>query len=128
MWIVDTHSETIARWLETLSDTPLVSDWALAEFTSALGIRRRTGAIDAAACERAEHAVDLWVESGVERLSFGAADLVTARHLMRIDGVAVKAPEALHLALARRCGAALATLDKPLRRAAEAIGIAVLPN
>jgi predicted nucleic acid-binding protein len=128
MWIEDTRSETVERWLETLADAPVVSDWALAEFTSALGIRRRIGAIDQAACERAEHALDQWVESGVERLVLVAADLVTARHLMRVDAVVVTAPDALHLALARRSGTALATLDEPLRRAAEALGIAVLPN
>jgi predicted nucleic acid-binding protein len=45
---------------------------------------------------------------------------------MHASSAPLKAADALHLAATRRTGATLATIDRPLQRAAESLGLATL--
>jgi predicted nucleic acid-binding protein len=103
----------------------LVSNWAAAEFTSALGARQRNATLTPEERESAELALDAWLAAGVT-IDLVTADVSLARRLMRASSTPLKAPDALHLAATRRTGATLATLDRPLQRAAEGLGLATV--
>ncbi|HXQ14448.1 MAG TPA: type II toxin-antitoxin system VapC family toxin [Caulobacteraceae bacterium] len=124
MFVRDEHTDRVHRWIATLSDRPLVSNWAVTEFTSALGLRRRIDVLSRDEREQIELALDGWLYSA-DRIEVAAADLTFARFLMRSEATPLKAPDALHLAIAMRWGARLATTDRQLGRAAEEVGVQV---
>jgi hypothetical protein len=124
LFVRDHHTDRVHNWIATLSDRPLVSDWAVTEFTSALGLRRRIDVLGRSEREQIEVALDGWLYS-VDRIELAAADLAFARFLMRSEATPLKAPDALHLAIAMRWGATLATTDRQLSRAAEELGVQV---
>ena len=126
MWVQDAHSEYIDHWCAGLDEPMLVSNWAAAEFTSALGARQRNASLTPEESESAELALDGWLAAGVDTIDLVAADVSLARRLMRASSTPLKAPDALHLAATRRTGATLATLDRPLQRAAESLGLATV--
>jgi predicted nucleic acid-binding protein len=123
IWVADSQSARVGDWLARSPKSLLVSNWAVTEFTSALGVRRRAGTLDVREREAAENALDLWLESGVERADLISGDFVVARRLMRSETSPIKAADALHIAVAQRLGCSLATLDVQQRRMAEALGL-----
>lgn len=102
----------------------VVSDWGLTEFTSALSHQVRLGALTSQERDEAEAAFDRWssrvVVLPVERERFSEA-----RRLMR-SYRRLRAPDALHLAIAKASGLALATADKDMLEAAVAEGLKVV--
>jgi uncharacterized protein len=120
----DGHTDRVLNWLQTRTEPPLVSDWAVAEFSSALGLRRRLGELDPSDRERLELALDGWLQT-VDRVESAPADLALARHLMRSELVVLKTPDALHLALSLRWGATMATTDRQLAQAAVGVGLPI---
>ncbi|MDO9073398.1 MAG: type II toxin-antitoxin system VapC family toxin [Rubrivivax sp.] len=94
------------------------------EFASALGIKQRTGQLDA---EQARQARGRFERLAANDLQLLPADLEQCHHaaLMSLDAAsALRAGDALHLACARRAGAkALATLDAVMARNAQRLKI-----
>jgi len=75
--------------------------------------------------QAAERAVDAWVARSGAALPVLSEDIRQARSLMTATAQALKAPDALHLAIVRRTGATLASLDTGMRRAAADLGVAL---
>ena len=117
------ESERVQEWLAASGRALSVSDWTITEFSSALALKLRMGAMSAE--KRAEAARwfrDIVSESAtvlqVTRPSFRrAADLAA------MTGVKIRAPDALHLAVAERNGLTLYTLDRDQAEAGLAAGI-----
>jgi len=124
LFLRDDLTDRVLRWFGSVEDDLVVSDWSAAEFTSALGIRRRRGALDQSERDQAEAALDGWL-GRVERLEIGAPDFILARQLMRTELTALRTPDALHVAIALRWGATLVTTDRQMSQAAEALGLPV---
>ena len=74
----------------------------------------------------AEQSFDAWLLA-VEQAAVVRADFELARDLVRHGPGNLKAPDALHVAIARRLGARLATLDVGMREAARDAGLALEP-
>jgi uncharacterized protein len=125
-FVPDARTDEVVAWLASVEDRILVSDWAQAEFSSALGVMRRTDRLDREPREALERAFDRWLVR-TERIETFAADFELARRLMREERVALKTPDALHLAAAIRWQATLATTDRQLVSAATDVGLAVEP-
>jgi predicted nucleic acid-binding protein len=126
LFISDVHSHRADAWLARQGDPLLLSAWTITEFSSALALRRRSGTLVMQDSLAAESAFDGWVSSDqVRQLEIGSADFAAARQLMRYDMIRLRAPDALHLAIALRLGAAMATLDDDLQEAAKAVGLPV---
>ena len=125
MWVKDSHSERVDRWSASIAEPMVVSGWAVAEFSSALGVRRRHGDLNDDERQAAELALDIWLTS-VDQVEIVAVDFVLARQLMRVDALPVKAPDALHIAVAKRIGAVMATVDRQLRHAAEGFDVSTI--
>lgn len=119
-FVEDNHSERAAAFLVRTPDV-VISRWAEAEFSSALGLRARRGALDDPARLRIEAAFDGW-RAGKTRCRIEDGDIVRCRHLIR-DGVALRTPDALHLAVVLRHDYALATFDHDLGQAAIRVGV-----
>jgi predicted nucleic acid-binding protein len=124
MWVEDSHSDRVTRWSAALSRPPIVSNWSITEFTSALGVRRRMGALSVEEQDSAELALAAWLSGDVDKVALDTSDFEHARRIMR-DGLPTRAPDALHLAAARRLRAPIATLDLAMASAARQIGIGV---
>lgn len=124
LFTADDHSSRAEAWLMQGHDL-IISQWAAAEFSSALSLQRRQGRITAADVDVAERAFDGLLDREFRVETVGGADLLRARTIVLKDGF-LKAPDALHLAIAERLGSAFATFDQTLHRAARSLGLETL--
>jgi uncharacterized protein len=102
-----------------------ISSWILTEMASVGAIKERTGVIDHATRCQALDKFDHFVASSVLVEEVEPNDFRVAATMIAGPG-ALRAGDALHLAIARRLGADLATLDRRLAKAAPLHGIALI--
>lgn len=122
-FIQDDHADAARRWART-DPSVAISDWTATEFSSALSHHVRLGSLSDRERKAAELAFDRWAMRGVV-LEVARARFQDARILMQ-GHRRLRAPDALHLAIARHEGLPLATLDHDLRDAAVAEGLKVI--
>ena len=67
---------------------------------------------------------DIWLAGG-ERVAFTSEDLRAADTILRRFDLPLRAPDAIHLSIASRIGATLATFDSQMAACAVALGVAV---
>lgn len=125
MFVVDAHSQRVTAWLRRTSEASTLSDWTLAEFTSVVAIGQRGGRVPAALRASAELTLNAWIAQRGGALAVESADIRQARSLIQASGAALRAPDALHLAIAMRHGCVVATFDEGLRRACDDLGVPV---
>lgn len=104
----------------------LISDFAAAEVSSAVSRMVRTRHLSSEDASARLTDFDAWRAAVSSPAELQPADGRLADSYVRRFELGLRAPEALHLALARRLGAMLITLDSRLARAAEELGIAVI--
>lgn len=109
------ESRPKAKWM--------ISAWTLTEMTSIGGIKQRTGAIDAETRRQALANFQRFTSQNLGMTEIEPTDFRTAAVLIETPTV-LRAGDALHLAVARRLGAKLASLDLRMLAAAEVLGIA----
>jgi uncharacterized protein len=111
------------------SHTPVlaVSDFAAAEFASAMARRVRTQEITAAEARLAFSHFDAWTARATQRVDTMATDVKAAEAFLRRLDLTLRTPDALNIAIAQRLGAALATFDEKTARSARALGTEILP-
>lgn len=71
---------------------PVVSDFAAAEFASALARRVRTGDIAAGAAQSAFSNLDQWIERVAERIEIGSSDVIAAAGFLRRLDLTLRTP------------------------------------
>lgn len=103
----------------------VISGWTSTEMASVGAIKERTGAIDAAMRVEALRAFHRFASTELQVVEVEAFDFRTAAHLIERAGN-LRAGDALHLAVAQRLGAGLATLDQRLGLAAAVCGVDVV--
>lgn len=120
-------TERVQAWLsEQDANGLLISDWVVTEFSSALSIKVRTGALSA---EHRAGSLALFTQLAAE--SFTAIPVAsihfrTAARFADQHALGLRAGDALHLALARESGAMLCTLDRRLAESGMALGVSTL--
>lgn len=124
MHLEDRHSPRVDGWLERTSPSLSFSVWTIAEFSSALSLRKRLGALSRSEREHAEEALDRWLARQPKPIAPRIADFEFSRRILRAED-SLRAPDALHLALVQRAGNVLATLDQRMAEAARRVGIEV---
>lgn len=122
-FIQDDHAAAARRWGRT-NPRVTISDWTATEFSSALSHHVRLGSLSDQERKAAERAFDRWAMRGLV-LEVGRERFQDARILMQ-GHRRLRAPDALHLAIARHEGLPLATLDDDMRDVAVAEGMAVI--
>jgi predicted nucleic acid-binding protein len=82
----------------------VISDFAVAEFASGVARRARLGEINDSG---ASAAVDAWTVNAAKRENLTAGDVGFAISLIRRLDLGLRAPDAINIAIARRCEAQL---------------------
>jgi uncharacterized protein len=126
--IAEASTEAVFEWLGANREL-LVSDFAAAEVASALSRLVHTGrlAFPDAFARLADF--DAWRAALSSPVEIRSADAQLAYIFARRFELALRAPDALHLAISRRLDATLITLDRRLAAAARDLGVAVeVPN
>lgn len=125
MLVQDDHSARVDQWLKKGPSTAY-SLWTLAEVSSALSHLVRNSRLDDATRLDAELELEHRFDPSSPSASVLPEDFLAARELLIINRK-LRTPDALHLAIARREGMALATLDKTLAEAAPSAGVRLAP-
>jgi predicted nucleic acid-binding protein len=107
-------------------DVSIVSDFTLVEFASAIGIRVRTGSIALAEAQEVFSNFDEWAARHTAAVEIRPADIAIAQTMLRQLELKLRAPDAIHLAVARRLKVAIATFDRPMAKVAHMLGIPVV--
>lgn len=101
----------------------VVSDLAIAESSAALARNGRIRQWSTLETDRFYRDLDIWASDAAEAVAIGPSDVGQAKDFVRQDGIALRAPDAIHIAAAHRLGATLLTLDKGMARAAAVLGV-----
>jgi len=103
------------------------SDFAAAEFASALSRRVRMKALSVRDARDALADLDTWLSTMALRVESTPADIRAADMMLRRLNMTLRTPDALHIAIAQRLGAELATFDKHMAENARALGVVLTP-
>lgn len=106
----DVHSQA-AEGLLDLPEQFLVSDWAAAEFSAAIRIKVRQGIVREDRLGAVETAFDDWTRALGGRQRLSPQDAIEARAMI-VRQAELRAPDALHIVIAARLSARLATFDE----------------
>jgi uncharacterized protein len=122
---VEPLSERADDFIQSNVERLIVSDFAAAEFASAIARRVRTGETTVEDARNDLADFDVWTARLTERTELSAGDVAAATAYMRRLDLTLLTPDALHIAIARRLGATLVTFDRGMAAAARALGMAV---
>jgi predicted nucleic acid-binding protein len=122
--VQESHTPRAERWLAGRSDELAISDWTLAEFSSALSIKVRSGSLDPEGQSVALETFATLTEQSLLLLPVKRAHFRLAAQFADRHALGLRAADALHLAIAADHGASLCTLDKKLAAAGKTLGIA----
>jgi predicted nucleic acid-binding protein len=103
----------------------IVSNFAAAEFSSALARRVRTGEMTPDEARIAFSNFDAWTARSTQHAEVAAADVTTAQAFLRRLDLTLRTPDAINIAIAVRVGADLATFDDKMAASARALGTPV---
>ena len=103
-----------------------ISSWTLTEMASVGAIKERMGVIDHATRQKALSSFQRFASFRLALIEIEPTDFRSAALLIEGPG-GLRAGDALHLAVARRIPAKLATLDRRLSEAAPAWGVPLFP-
>ena len=116
-------ADLVARLESNRKEKLMISAWTLTEMASIGGIKQRTGTIDAETRQQAIANFQRFASMHFVTVEIDPADFRTAAVLIE-SPTALRAGDALHLAIARRLGARVASLDRRLCAATEILGMA----
>jgi predicted nucleic acid-binding protein len=120
----ETHSDALLRWWTGVGPGLLtVSPWVTAEVVSALSLKVRVRAIDLAQRARAQATWNEYCERDFASVEIRQEDFEAVALFCADPERKLRAPDALHLAIAERAGLDVATLDHTMLSAAPALGI-----
>ncbi len=116
-------SESVREWLDRHADKVVISDWVVTEFSGALALKRRIGAIDQASWSAVMRDWREFLRDGILIERVVPLHFSRAAATMERPDLKLRSSDALHLALAEDRGFAIATLDKELGEAADVVGV-----
>lgn len=121
----DALSDSADRFLRSGVGEVVVSDFAAAEFASAVSRLVRMKRLKPDDAREVLEDFDTWVERAAAMAEIASEDIAAAaRYLRRLD-LTLRTPDAVNIAIAHRISATLATFDAPMADSARALGVAV---
>ena len=118
-------SAVVDAFMSTVQQELWVSDFAAAEVASALSRLVRIGRLQATDGAARLSDFDVWRAAMTRPAEIHAVDVRLAAAYVRRFDLALRAPDALHLAVAERLEVPLVTLDRRLAAAARELGVVV---
>lgn len=119
----EANAAALLGWMENLRRGKLmISAWTLTEMASAGGIKQRTGCIDGVTRDHTLRNFQRFAAARLVLAEVEPDDFRTAAVLIQAP-TALRAGDALHLAVTRRLNASLASIDHRLCEAADHLGI-----
>lgn len=126
LFVAEPTSAAIDAWIAACDDTLVAADWLHTEFSSALSLRQRRGALTAEQAQLAHAEFAVFCAGGVRLVPVTRAMFMRAAALARDFASGLRAGDSLHLAAALETGvAAFVTADAVLATNAERHGLAV---
>ena len=122
----ESSSRMVFRMISGSGSPPVISDFARAESSAAFAKLVRTGARSEDGARILFIRLDRWALEAGEIATVASSDIALASEFVRRHHLALRAPDAIHIAAAHRLGATLLTLDKGMARAAAALGVPYL--
>jgi predicted nucleic acid-binding protein len=104
----------------------IISDFAIAEFSSGVARRTRAGEINDSGAASVFAALDAWTLKATRREALTAGDVNVAISLVRRLDLGLRAPDAVNIAIAQRCAATLLTFDEKMAQSARSLGMTVI--
>jgi uncharacterized protein len=105
----------------------IVSDFAAAELSAVIARNVRMAQLKASTARAVLSDFDVWRERAPLLIEIDPKDVRTADTFVRRLDLNLRAPDAIHIAIAQRLGAELATFDARMAECARALGAKVLP-
>src|SRR5262249_49841341 len=106
--------------LEQLGDTPVMSTWVVAEFTSAATRLFRRGDVSATGLDAMYDGFRALTETAI-MIPVMDSDIVAAAHIVKASIGGMRAPDALHLAICERLSLPILTFDQRMAGGARSI-------
>jgi predicted nucleic acid-binding protein len=126
LFVADVWAVRIESVLRARSPVLLVSDFAAAEFASAISRHVRTGSMEAETARRVFVTFDAWTARAAQRAITTSADVAVAAAFLRRLDLPLRTPDALNIAIAQRVATALMTFDEKIAASAKALGMSVV--
>ena len=110
---VEPFSERADRFVRDHPIGLIISDFAAAEFASAIArrVRMREVTVDDARSDLS--AFDSWAARSVQLIEVTVKDVALATAFLRRLDLTLRTPDAIHIAIAQRINATLGALDRP---------------
>jgi predicted nucleic acid-binding protein len=126
LFVIDPLNSRADKAAGGLHDELAVSNLSAAEFSAVVARRVRTRDLRPAEARTAFANFDAWCARYTRMIMLDGSDISGANRLIRRLDFPLRTPDALHIAIAQRCGCALLTFDRPMARTAQELGIAVV--
>jgi hypothetical protein len=126
LFLPDLNADRAGAFLRTRPVDLIVSDWCAAELASVVSKRVRMRLLVEQEARKALANFDQWAAANIARAGCLPADIRAADTFLRRLDLNLRTPEAIHIAIARRLGAELATFDVRMAESAEALGVAAV--
>jgi predicted nucleic acid-binding protein len=120
---LDQLSTRASLFMQSTQPTLLMSDFASVEFASVIARKLRAKELTPDLALEAFTKFDLWRAAETKTVDLQSRDIAAATSFIRRLDLTLRAPDAMHLAMAQRIGAELATFDKKLADSALILGI-----
>jgi predicted nucleic acid-binding protein len=120
----EAHTDAAIAFLAGADEPLAVSNWCETELTSALGIKIRTNQLTADQAEAVLLTYRREMALAFEHFTIDEQDFLNANGCLRGWSTALRAADALHLAIAAGRDATLGSLDRTLVEAAWGLGFA----
>lgn len=104
----------------------LVSDFATAEFASAVSRRVRMAELTNEEAQIVFSNFDAWTARAAQFVETCSSDVKAAEAFLRRLDLTLRTPDALNIAIAQRVAATLATFDEKMAASARALGTTVI--
>ena len=119
----ETAKHQARQWLLAHQKTSFVSDWVVAEFSSALSVKSRFSDFSEADRSQARLGLKRYLDASLAVLPVGRDDFRVAADFCEDPDLGLRAGDALHLAVASARGLTMITRDRGIAGAARQLGL-----